>query len=309
MGIVCAMEGAIVVEFTRGEVVEARHLVHAVALSDGVIVAQAGDPELLTYLRSSAKPLQALPLVRSHPDLDDRRIAIACASHRALPEQLDVVRSLLSAAPATEDDLETGPAPTRIAHNCSGKHAGFLATCRARGFETRGYRLPGHPLQVELLTEVADAAGVCVQEIETAVDGCGVPTYALPLDRCARLFGALPSLDGGRRIVAAMRAHPDLLRGSIAADETVIRSLPDWIGKGGAEGLYCARSDAGLAVALKVEDGAYRAILPALGWFLRGLGLDTGDLGIANVENSRGERVGVVRIRPKSRVPKSRSRV
>jgi L-asparaginase II len=303
------MDGAIEVEFTRGDVVEAVHTVHAVAVSDGAIVAHAGDPRLLTYLRSSAKPLQALPLVRSRPDLDDRLIAIACASHRALPDQLEAVRALIAVAPATEDDLETGPAPTRIEHNCSGKHAGFLATCRARGFETRGYRLPGHPLQAEVLAEVADAARVRAQEIGTAVDGCGVPTFALPLDRCARLFGALPSLDGGSRVAAAMRAHPELLRGSIAADETVIRRLPDWIGKGGAEGLFCASSGVGLAVALKVEDGAYRAILPAFAGFLGELGFDTGDLGIANVENSRGERVGVVRIRPRSRVPKSRSRV
>ena len=236
------MEGAIEVEVTRGDVVEAVHTVHAVAVSDGAIVAQAGDPHLLTYLRSSAKPLQALPLVRARPDLDDRQLAIACASHRALPEQLEVVRSLLAAAPATEDDLETGPAPTPIRHNCSGKHAGFLATCRARGFETHGYRLPGHPLQAELLAEVADAAAVRADEIPTAVDGCGVPTFVLPLDRCARLFGALPSLDGGARVVAAMRAHPELLRGAIVADETVMRRLPEWFGKGGAEGLYCARS-------------------------------------------------------------------
>jgi L-asparaginase II len=309
MGIVCWMQPAIEVEVTRGEVVEAVHTVHAVALSDGAIVAQAGDPHLLTYLRSSAKPLQALPLVRSRPDLEDRLIAIACASHRALPEQLDVVRALLALAPATEEDLETGPAPTRIEHNCSGKHAGFLATCRTQGFETRGYRLPGHPLQAQVLQDVADAADVRADAIPTAVDGCGVPTYALPLERCARLFGALPSLDGGPRVVAAMRAYPELLRGSIAADETVLRRLPDWTGKGGAEGLYCARSDAGLMVAVKVEDGAYRAILPALAWFLEGLGIDTGGLGIVSVENSRGDRVGMVKIRSKSRVPKSRSRV
>jgi L-asparaginase II len=303
------MDGAIEVEVTRGDVVEAVHAVHAVAVSDGAIVARAGDSHLLTFLRSSAKPLQALPLVRARPDLDDRLIAIACASHRALPEQLDAVRALLAAAPATEDELETGPNPTSIAHNCSGKHAGFLATCRARGYESRGYRLPEHPLQAQLLQDVAAAADVRADAIPTAVDGCGVPTYALPLDRCARLFGALPSLDGGARVVAAMRAHPELLRGAIAADETVIRNLPEWFGKGGAEGLYCARSASGLVIAMKVEDGAYRAILPALAWFLGGLGLDTGDLGIVNVENSRGECVGVVRIRSKSRVPKSRSRV
>jgi L-asparaginase II len=303
------MHEPIEVEVTRGDVVEAVHTVHALAVSDGAIVARAGDPRLVTYLRSSAKPLQALPLVRARPDLGDREIAIACASHRALPEQLEAVRALLAEAPATEDDLETGPDPTPIEHNCSGKHAGFLATCHARGFETRGYRLPAHPLQEEVLAEVADAAGVRRDEIPVAVDGCGVPTFALPLDRCAHLFGRLPSLDGGPRVVGAMRAHPELLRGPVAADAQLIRTLPGWVAKGGAEGLFCACSTDGLAIAAKVEDGSFRAILPAVAALLGELGIDVGELAVVRLENSRGEHVGVVRKRSRSRVPKSRSRV
>ena len=99
-----------------------------------------------------------------------------------------------------------------------------------------------------------------------AVDGCGVPTYAFTLDR-ARAFGELPRLDGGDRVVAAMRAYPELLRGPVAADVKLIRTLPGWIAKGGAEGLLCACSADGLAVVLKVEDGSFRAILPALASF------------------------------------------
>ncbi|HEY6075971.1 MAG TPA: asparaginase, partial [Gaiella sp.] len=91
-----------VVEVTRGDVVEARHVVHAVAVRDGRVELAAGDPGLVTYLRSSAKPLQALPVVRARPDLDDEQIALACASHGAAPEQLAVVRRMLAAAPATE---------------------------------------------------------------------------------------------------------------------------------------------------------------------------------------------------------------
>src|SRR6476659_7957917 len=106
------MADPIQVEVTRGGVVEAVHVVHAVAVRDGEIVAEAGDPRLLTFLRSSAKPLQALPLVRARPDLADREIAIACASHMARPEQLEAVRALLAAAPATEDELETGAEPS-----------------------------------------------------------------------------------------------------------------------------------------------------------------------------------------------------
>ncbi len=153
------------VEATRGDVVEARHCVHAVAVRDGRIVESAGDPHLVTYLRSSAKPVQVLPLVRVRPDLDDEEIAIACASHLARPEQLAAVRRLLADAPADESELEIGPAPTPFEHNCSGKHAGMLALCRARGWASAGYRLAGHPCQQEMTAEVAAAA-----EVDACVD-------------------------------------------------------------------------------------------------------------------------------------------
>ncbi len=298
------MADPIQVEVTRGGIVEAVHTVHAVAVRDGAIVAEAGNPRLLTFLRSSAKPLQALPLVRARPDLPDREIAIACASHMSTPEQLEAVRALLAAAPATESELETGADPSPIQHNCSGKHAGFLAVCRARGFETEGYRLPTHPLQEEIRLEVAAAAGVPVDEMPVAVDGCGVPTFALPLDRCAHAFVELPLLEGGARVVAAMRAHPEMLRGPVASDVMLMRELDGWVAKGGAEGLFCGCSSDGLGVALKVEDGAFRAIRPALAAFLATLGIDTGAFGIVTVENSRGEAVGTIRTRLESRVPK-----
>ena len=298
------MADPIQVEVTRGGIVEAVHAVHAVAVRDGEIVAEAGDPRLLTFLRSSAKPLQALPLVRARPDLGDREIAIACASHMATPEQLEAVRALLAAAPASEDELETGADPSPIKHNCSGKHAGFLAVCRARGLESDGYRLSAHPLQEEIRREVAGAAGVPVDEMPVAVDGCGVPTFALPLDRCAHAFTQLPLLAGGGRVVAAMRARPEMLRGPVASDVLLMRELDGWVAKGGAEGLLCASSSDGLGLALKVADGAFRAIRPALAAFLAGLGIDTGSLGIVTVENSRGEVVGTIRARFESHVPK-----
>ena len=108
----------------RGGTVESVHRVHAVAVRDGEVVSTAGDPGLVTFFRSSAKPLQGLLLARARPDLDDRLVAIACASHRAEPAQIDAVRALLAAAPATEDDLECGlqdgRPPERVYHNCSG---------------------------------------------------------------------------------------------------------------------------------------------------------------------------------------------
>jgi L-asparaginase II len=286
----------IVVEATRGNVVEARHRVHAAVVRDGALVLAAGEPQLLTYLRSSAKPLQALPLVRARPELGDEEVAIACASHLGRPEQLAAVRRLLSRAHADESELECGPEPTPIEHNCSGKHAGFLALCRANGWPTDGYRRPEHPCQQTMLAEIAAAAGVPPDSIATAADGCAVITFALPLERVAEAFGRLPALDGGARVVTAMRAHPDLLRGPVAADALVIRALDGWVAKGGAEGLFCACSPEGLGVALKVEDGSFRAILPALACVLGRLGIDAGGLGGISIENSRGDAVGVLRV-------------
>src|SRR5581483_9737502 len=143
------------VTVSRGSVVEAVHRVHAVAVQDGRIVDAAGDPQLVTFYRSSSKPIQALPLARERPDVTDVELAIACASHRAADPQVAAASSLLAKAPSAEADLECGPqegrGPSRLAHNCSGKHAGFLAVCRARGWPTRGYHLAEHPLQQLLL--------------------------------------------------------------------------------------------------------------------------------------------------------------
>jgi L-asparaginase II len=286
----------IVVEVIRGDVVEARHVAHAVAVSGGELVGVAGDPRFVTYFRSSAKPIQALPLVRVRPDLDDSEIAIACASHLARPEQLAAVRSLLAKAPATEDDLECGPEPTRVEHNCSGKHAGLLALCRARGWPTDGYRLADHPCQQALLAEIAAAAEVDADSMPIATDGCGILTFALALERMAHAFSRLGTVDGGHRVIAAMRAHPDLIRGPLAADTMLMRTQRSWVAKGGAEGLLCAVSADGLGVALKVADGAQRAIRPALARFLVSLGVDATELGAVRVENSRGEVVGELRV-------------
>jgi len=292
------MAEPITVAVRRGSIVESRHLVHAVAVRDGAVVAEAGDGGLVSYFRSSAKPIQALPLARARPDLDDRELAIACASHLADPQQVGAVRSLLAKAPAKEDELECGAEgdpPEPIRHNCSGKHAGFLALCRARGWDSRGYRLPDHPCQRAMAEEVTSAAGVSEAESRTAVDGCGVITYALPLERMAYAFSCFTDLDAGPRVAAAMRAHPQLIRGPAAPDTVLMETLPGWIAKGGAEGLICAAGPDGTGVALKVADGTARAVGPALAAFLAPLGHPLSTLEVDRIENSRGEIVGEIR--------------
>jgi len=278
----------------RGSVVEAVHRVHAVAVEDGRVVDSAGNPGLVSFFRSSAKPIQALPLARERDDVPEDELAIACASHRAESAQLAAAARLLARAPATEGDLELGlqegRPPTRLAHNCSGKHAGFLAVCRARGWPLEGYRLASHPLQQALLGEVAAAAELPTAEIPSAVDGCGVVTFALTLERMAHAFTRIERMPGGAKVAAAMRAHPALIGYEGATDTELMRQRPGWIAKGGAEGLLCAASPEGRGVALKVEDGNQRALRPALASFL---GLDPAFADVP-VTNSRGEIVGEV---------------
>jgi L-asparaginase II len=290
---------ALEVVVRRGSVVEARHRVHAVAVRDGQVVAQAGDPRLVSFLRSSSKPLQALPLARAREDLDDRELAIACASHRAEPPQLEAVRRLLAKAPAREKELECGlqegRPPDPLFHNCSGKHAGMLALCRAHDWRSEGYRHEGHRVQRAMLAAHAETTEVHADAIPTAVDGCGVITFAFDLERTAHAFGRLERLRGGDRIAAAMRAHPELVGGAGQTDTELMRVLPGWIAKGGAEGLLCAASPDGLGVALKSEDGIGRGQRPALAAFLRPFGLELpDDFARVPVRNAHGEVVGEI---------------
>jgi L-asparaginase II len=251
------------------------HRVH-VRSTDGV----AHGDDIVCHLRSSLKPIQAVPLVDAYDDLGDDEVAIACASHQAEPPQLDAVRKLLLRASAAVEDLENGTQEGRphgkLGHNCSGKHAGMLAACRANGWPLAGYRLPDHPLQLRIRELVGDGPA--------AVDGCGVPTFAMALSAMATLFLRAPE-----RVRDAMRARPELVGGHGADDTDLMRALPGWYAKRGAEGLFCAASPDGVGWTLKVEDGNPRALRPALGAVL-----SIDEFREVVVQNSRGERVGSI---------------
>jgi L-asparaginase II len=268
---------AIRVTVRRGGVVEAMHRVH-VATTDGEVW---GDPALAFYFRSSSKPIQAIPFVEGYDDLEDDEVAIACASHRAEPAQLAAVRKVLARAEATIDDLENGLQEGRpdgkLGHNCSGKHAGMLAACRAHGWPLHPYRDRSHPLQ----RRIAELMG----RDDTAIDGCGVPTFPTTLVEAAAVLTRVPE-----RIRTAMRARPELVGSSHDAVDTDLMRLRDgWIAKGGAEGLFCAAHADGRGIALKAEDGASRAIAPALAQVL-----EIDELREVPVRNSLGEVVGSV---------------
>ena len=282
----------------RGDVVEAVHRYHTVAVQDGKLLAAAGDPELVTLVRSSAKPFQAFELLRSRDDLTETDIAIASASHRAEPAQIEAVRALLGKAGAAEDDLECGPQegrpPGRIYHNCSGKHAGMLAACSARGWPREGYRLPAHPIERAHSANVAAAAEQDENELSSAVDGCGVVTWGMTLERTARMFSNLERFEEGARIASVMRARPELIGGEGSVDTQLMQLAPLLAAKGGAEGLLCIAGPERLGVAIKAEDGTFRGLRPALAAFLEPLGFELDGFAHIAVRNSRGDEVGEI---------------
>lgn len=265
----------------------------AVVDPGGGIVACAGDPEREVFARSSMKPLQAAVSLSLAPfDFTDKEIAVMCASHNAEPVHIEAVRSLLVRAdveeealrcpmmrPWDEESLAVDPGRRRINSDCSGKHGGMLAACRAQGWSLESYRDPAHPLQQEILRAVLIACGA--EGVHVGVDGCGVPVHGMSLRAMATIYARLarPERLGtleryGRRAVEGMRAEPYLVAGRNRPDTAVMQEASEVIAKGGAEGLMCAAVlDRGWGVAVKVRDGASRAAGPALIRALRSLGV------------------------------------
>jgi len=321
------------VEQLRGGWVEAVHDVHAAVVdSAGRLVARTGDPELVTFWRSAAKPFQALPLVEDGAaeafGLTSEELALACASHSSEPGQVARVRELLGKIGCSERDLLCGPHPplsdrvaqdyqsrgvrlTAVYSNCSGKHAGMLALARHHGWPTEFYPRLEHPVQQRCLTEVSRWTDVSVADIRTAVDGCGVVCFGLPLRNMAWAYAKLGSREPRAgsssplpapcsRIVDAMVRHPDLIAGEGRPCTEMMRAHPGRvITKVGAEGVYCALlTQQGLGVALKVVDGHAMASALAMAAALEALGLRPRPASLAarpNV-NTRGETVGELRV-------------
>jgi L-asparaginase len=259
------------VRLLREGIAESRHRVHAVVCdSRGRVLMKAGDPQQLSFIRSALKPFQATVFVASgtadQVGCGERGLAIACASHAGTPAHAREAFRLLWGAEIEAEQLQC-PVPmgatSPLEHNCSGKHAAFLATCRRLGWSTESYLQPEHPLQQEILKRVAELLGLPGEELLVARDDCGAPTLQLQLAQMALLFahlgaGAQPDLE---RLSRAMLAHPDLVAGEGRFDtELMRRGLGQVLSKGGAEGIQClSRVGEGMGVAIKVEDGSSRA--------------------------------------------------
>jgi L-asparaginase II len=307
--------GEAVVRVHRGSAVESEHRV-------AWAVAGGDDPGPSVFVRSAAKPFQALAAVRAGvPErlgLGGDHLAIACASHGGSDEHVLRVRELLRAAGCSEPDLACGPAeprdpvaaaayrdaggrPEPIRHNCSGKHAFAIALATAKGWPVAGYLDAEHPVQAAMCRGLAEATGVEDGELAHAIDGCGMQTFSVPLARLADAFGRLAGGGlgpAGERLAAAMTSHPELVAFDGALDTELMRAHPGLVAKIGAEGVLGIGLPDGRGAALKVLDGAMRGLDTAallvleerLGVALGGAVLER--LREAPVVNSRGEQVG-----------------
>lgn len=285
------------IESTRGDLVESVHRL-SVAVVDhaGRLIASAGDPALVSFWRSAAKPFQALPVVQDgaadHWKFTADELALACASHSSEPIHLDVVDHMLRKIGCTEQDLACGPHPplgsdlseaiprvttamTPRWSNCSGKHAAMLALARHRGWPTAGYEREDHPVQVRCLDEVARWAGLPRETIRLAVDGCTAVCFGLPLQAMATAYARLGASDeaAARRLREAMMQHPMLVAGTGRLCTDLMAAYPGQVlTKVGADGIYSAAwPSAGIGIALKIEDGDMRSARPALLSVLRQL--------------------------------------
>ncbi|WP_404385108.1 asparaginase [Knoellia locipacati] len=279
----------------RGGFVESAHRASvAVTAADGSVVLALGDADDPVFPRSSNKPIQALAMVRNGLDVAPRHLALVSASHSGEPFHLDAVREILDGAGLTVRDLQNTPdfpiddeakldwiragnAKESLAQNCSGKHAGMLATCVAAGWDHTAYLEADHPLQRACEATLAELAGEPVAA--TAVDGCGAPVMAISLGGLARAFGRIASAAPGTdeaRVADAIRSNPEYLGGSRRDVTTLVQGTPGAIAKDGAEAVYAVGLADGRGIALKVADGGQRARTVILAAVMRRLGIESG---------------------------------
>ena len=328
------MTNPVLVEVTRGDVVESAHR-GAVAVydADGRPVLEIGDTERPVFPRSAVKAIQALPFVESGAadacGFGDRELALACASHSGEPDHVELARSMLAKADLDETALEcgahwpssheatialarSGGSPGALHNNCSGKHAGFLCTCRHLGIEHRGYVRADHREQ-EMVREAMESVTGAVHDADhRGIDGCSIPTYAVPLRSYALGFARMATGSGlppqrakaAQRLLRACMAEPFLVAGTGRADVALMQAAPGRIFvKTGAEGVYCAAvPELGLGIALKCDDGAGRgaevmiaAVLAKLFETDEALAAKLAELANPPIDNRVGLKVGALR--------------
>ena len=297
------------VEITRGEVVERVHYGHVVIIQkDKKIIYSPGNPYKKTYMRSSAKPVQVLPLLMSDGDrrfgFTDREIAIMCASHYCEPFHIRTLERILQKTGLKESHLLCGSSYSlkfdyaldlaarhvhlnQLYNDCSGKHLGMLALCRHKNYPLENYISPQHPVQQEILDTFCDFCEVEKEEVSIAIDGCSTPVFALPLYNMALAYLKLANsysfgLDSKtgescQKVFKVMNAHPEMISGTGGFCTALISGTNGkLIGKIGADGVYCVGiKDYNIGLAVKIEDGNMDALSTVVVEILSNLGILT----------------------------------
>jgi L-asparaginase II len=281
----------VLVEVLRGDIVESEHR-GAIAVVDaaGKALLEIGDTDRPVFPRSAVKAIQALPLVESGAadayGFGEKELALSCASHGGEPPHTELAASMLASAgldasalecgwhwPSNQDSTlalaRAGTVPNSLHNNCSGKHSGFVCTCRHLGYDHRGYVTAGHRSQELVREAMQSVTGAVHDEENSAIDGCSIPTYAVPLKSFALGFARMATGEGmapqranaAKRLIAACMAEPYYTSGTGRADTRLMQVAPGRIFvKVGAEGVYCAAvPELGVGIALKAGDGTERA--------------------------------------------------
>jgi L-asparaginase II len=301
---------------SRGGIDESVHFGALVALdSHGEIAFSVGDPHLTIFPRSATKPFQALAMVRAGLSLPAEQLALVCASHSGQDIHQEMALSILASVglnesallntpgfcvhvPSAHESIRSGRGKTALQMDCSGKHAGMLATCVINGWSTNDYLNTDHPLQIAITETIAEVTGAPPVAIST--DGCGAPAHVIELHRLARAMRALAVGDAGlegRMIFDAMERHPHLVAGDDRHTSVISAAIPGLAAKDGAESIYVAAMDDGRAVALKLSDGSGRGLATVLLAALQRLGVDVSAVpsSVTEVVLGHGKPVGGVR--------------
>jgi L-asparaginase II len=290
------MTNPILAEILRGGTIESQHRgAFAVVDVKGHVVQSEGDVARPIFPRSAVKAFQCVPVIESGAadrfQLNEEEIALCCASHSGEAEHVRVASSILRKAgvdeaayecgvhwPERMDDklalIKAGQSPRAIHNNCSGKHAGMLILAKHLGVPLEGYVSKDHVVQQAVAQALDRYCDADTGHGPVGVDGCSVPTWAMPLENMARGFARLFSHGDavGQRIASAVRANPFMIAGTGKFDTRIMEAVPRLFIKVGAEGVYCgAIPHAGLGFALKIDDGAFRGAEVAVAHLLADL--------------------------------------
>ena len=278
----------VLAQLVRSGLVESTHSGYLIIIGpDGTELLTLGDVDAEMYPRSAIKSLQAAAMVRLGLELNDEQLALVCASHGGTDRHQVVALEILKSAGLSESDLQNTPdrpldrkariafgakPATSLAANCSGKHAGMLATCVAKGWDVKTYRDANHPLQIAIANEIEELTGKSINR--TSVDGCGAPLFSMST-RSIAVAARKMRIESDpvfNRVVSACLKHPEMILAEGAFDTRMMRAVPGLLVKGGAESVMLASLADGSAIAWKISDGANRANGPMMKAALAKLG-------------------------------------